>query len=112
MTTSGAMHVHGYCVGEVLLCQALLCVAHLTCCPVCWTVCRCGCIIGKDYPFPIIDHTAISKVNMGRMKVGQQALLLACLSVCLRACLFACPSACLPICRAICQSAHSPPLPA
>lgn len=31
---------------------------------------RCGCIIGKDYPYPIVDHTAISKVNMGRMKVG------------------------------------------
>jgi len=31
---------------------------------------RCGCIIGKDYPYPIVDHTAISKVNMGRMKVS------------------------------------------
>ncbi|KAF6258816.1 6-4 photolyase [Scenedesmus sp. NREL 46B-D3] len=34
---------------------------------------RCGCIIGKDYPFPIVDHTTISKVNMGRMKAAYEA---------------------------------------
>lgn len=34
---------------------------------------RCGCIIGKDYPYPIVDHTAISKVNMGRMKAAYAA---------------------------------------
>jgi hypothetical protein len=47
-------------------------VGVLTASPVlcCGLVCvRCGCIIGKDYPYPIVDHTAISKVNMGRMKV-------------------------------------------
>ncbi|WIA38442.1 hypothetical protein OEZ86_001766 [Tetradesmus obliquus] len=34
---------------------------------------RCGCIIGKDYPFPVVDHTTISKVNMGRMKAAYEA---------------------------------------
>lgn len=29
---------------------------------------KCGVIIGKDYPYPIVDHTATSKDNMGRMK--------------------------------------------
>ena len=26
------------------------------------------CIIGKDYPAPIVDHKEISKTNIGRMK--------------------------------------------
>lgn len=26
------------------------------------------CIIGKDYPRPIVDHAAVSKANMTRMK--------------------------------------------
>lgn len=26
-----------------------------------------GCIIGKDYPVPIVDHTTASKINMSRM---------------------------------------------
>eukprot|EP00775_Hariotina_reticulata_P005382 gene5382-5617_t len=34
---------------------------------------RCGCIIGKDYPYPIVDHTSISKANISRMKAGLQA---------------------------------------
>lgn len=29
---------------------------------------KCGVIIGKNYPYPIVDHTIISKGNMGRMK--------------------------------------------
>jgi hypothetical protein len=44
------------------LCRVVLCHAVLSY--------RCGCLIGKDYPYPIVDHTAISKVNMARMKVG------------------------------------------
>ncbi|CAM9589101.1 unnamed protein product [Pylaiella littoralis] len=27
----------------------------------------CGCIIGKDYPKPIVDHTDVSKANMAKM---------------------------------------------
>lgn len=27
-----------------------------------------GAIIGKDYPFPIVDHSEVSKINMNRMK--------------------------------------------
>lgn len=27
----------------------------------------CGCIIGKDYPKPIVDHTDASKANMAKM---------------------------------------------
>jgi len=27
-----------------------------------------GCIIGQDYPRPIVDHTVVSKENMGKMK--------------------------------------------
>jgi cryptochrome len=34
---------------------------------------RCGCLIGKDYPYPIVDHTTISKHNMGRMKAAYDA---------------------------------------
>ena len=26
-----------------------------------------GCIIGKDYPKPIVDHDTVSKANMGRL---------------------------------------------
>jgi cryptochrome len=26
-----------------------------------------GCIIGVDYPFPIVDHSEVSRINMGRM---------------------------------------------
>lgn len=29
---------------------------------------KCGVIIGKDYPYPIVDHSVVSKSNMGRMK--------------------------------------------
>ncbi|KAL7564131.1 hypothetical protein ACA910_021106 [Epithemia clementina (nom. ined.)] len=29
---------------------------------------KCGVIIGRDYPMPIVDHSVISKANMGRMK--------------------------------------------
>lgn len=27
----------------------------------------CGCIIGKDYPKPIVDHADVSKANMAKM---------------------------------------------
>lgn len=27
-----------------------------------------GCIIGRDYPRPIVDHSVVSKRNIGRMK--------------------------------------------
>jgi cryptochrome len=30
----------------------------------------CGCVLGRDYPFPIVDHTAASKRNMERMKAA------------------------------------------
>ena len=33
----------------------------------------CGCIIGVDYPKPIVDHAVISKVNMGRMNKAYAA---------------------------------------
>lgn len=29
---------------------------------------KANCIIGKDYPAPIVDHKDISKTNIGRMK--------------------------------------------
>ena len=29
-----------------------------------------GCIIGKDYPAPIVDHNVISKININRMKLA------------------------------------------
>ncbi|XP_023343983.1 cryptochrome-1, partial [Eurytemora carolleeae] len=32
-----------------------------------------GCIIGQDYPRPIVDHTVISKINIGRMKKAYDA---------------------------------------
>ena len=34
---------------------------------------QCGVIIGKDYPYPIVDHKEISKSNMGRMKDAYDA---------------------------------------
>jgi len=30
----------------------------------------CGCIIGQDYPKPIVDHDVVSKENMGKMKAA------------------------------------------
>lgn len=30
----------------------------------------CGCIIGKDYPAPIVDHATVSKENIERMKAA------------------------------------------
>ena len=32
-----------------------------------------GCIIGTDYPRPIVDHDVISKENIGRMKAAYDA---------------------------------------
>ncbi len=29
---------------------------------------KANCIIGKDYPAPIVDHKEIHKVNIGRLK--------------------------------------------
>ena len=29
---------------------------------------KAGCIIGQDYPRPIVDHSIVSKINMARMK--------------------------------------------
>jgi cryptochrome len=34
---------------------------------------KCGVIIGKDYPEPIVDHKSVSKSNMGRMKEAYDA---------------------------------------
>ena len=34
---------------------------------------RCGCIIGQDYPLPIVDHKTISKENMSKMKAAYDA---------------------------------------
>merc|ERR1712176_89062 len=28
---------------------------------------ECNCVVGKDYPFPIVDHNLASKENMKRM---------------------------------------------
>jgi len=35
---------------------------------------KANCIIGVDYPNPIVDHAQVSKSNMGRMKLyfGQE----------------------------------------
>ena len=30
----------------------------------------CGCIIGQDYPKPIVDHDTIHKENIGKMKAA------------------------------------------
>ena len=32
-----------------------------------------GCVIGVDYPFPIVDHAVVSKENMGKMKAAYDA---------------------------------------
>jgi len=32
-----------------------------------------NCIIGKDYPKPIVQHEVISKENMQKMKMAYQA---------------------------------------
>ena len=34
----------------------------------------CGCIIGQDYPAPVVDHKAASKANMGKMKAAYDAM--------------------------------------
>lgn len=31
------------------------------------------CIIGKDYPKPIVDHATASKANMAKMKAAYEA---------------------------------------
>jgi hypothetical protein len=28
----------------------------------------CGCLIGKDYPAPMVNHETVCKVNMQKMK--------------------------------------------
>ena len=33
----------------------------------------CGCVIGVDYPAPIVDHAVASKANMGKMKLAYDA---------------------------------------
>ena len=33
----------------------------------------CGCVIGRDYPAPIVDHKVISKTNMGRIAKAYEA---------------------------------------
>lgn len=32
--------------------------------------CLAGCVIGVDYPKPIVDHATVHKINMGRMKAA------------------------------------------
>lgn len=32
-----------------------------------------GCIIGKDYPAPIVDHAIVMKENMAKMKLAYAA---------------------------------------
>lgn len=32
-----------------------------------------GCIVGKDYPKPVVDHATVSKVNMEKMKAAYSA---------------------------------------
>lgn len=31
-----------------------------------------GCLIGKDYPKPIVDHTKVVKVNLAKMKDARE----------------------------------------
>lgn len=31
-----------------------------------------GCVIGKDYPKPVVDHGIVSKVNIGKMRIAFQ----------------------------------------
>ncbi|KAI8474142.1 MAG: FAD binding domain of DNA photolyase-domain-containing protein [Monoraphidium minutum] len=33
----------------------------------------CGCVVGRDYPFPVVEHTAASRRNMERMKAAYAA---------------------------------------
>lgn len=33
---------------------------------------KCGCIIGQDYPRPIVDHQKASKENMNKMKIAYE----------------------------------------
>lgn len=33
----------------------------------------CGCVIGKDYPKPMVDHSTVNKINMGKMKNAYDA---------------------------------------
>lgn len=32
-----------------------------------------GCVVGVDYPAPVVDHKVISKANMGRMAAAYEA---------------------------------------
>ena len=34
---------------------------------------KCGCIVGKDYPRPIVNHSKIVKKNMERMKKARMS---------------------------------------
>jgi cryptochrome len=34
---------------------------------------QCGVVIGENYPYPIVEHTEISKANMSRMKEAYDA---------------------------------------
>ena len=34
------------------------------------------CIVGKDYPMPMVDHTQISRINMERMRQVYKTLLI------------------------------------
>ena len=34
----------------------------------------CGCIVGKTYPKPIVDHSVAVKANMDRMKAAYEAI--------------------------------------
>jgi cryptochrome len=34
---------------------------------------KAGCVIGRDYPGPIVDHAAVLKVNMAKMKTAYAA---------------------------------------
>lgn len=34
---------------------------------------KANCIIGKDYPKPIVDHSVVSKANMAKMKAAYEA---------------------------------------
>ena len=34
---------------------------------------ECNCIIGEDYPLPIVAHEVVSKENMNKMKIAYQS---------------------------------------
>ena len=34
---------------------------------------ECGCVIGVDYPHPIVSHEIVSKANMEKMKIAYSA---------------------------------------